>query len=62
MNLKPEGGMDDLHLFCSDAPGYMIRDQDRIYGGIATPRLYAMGIRDKSVEPASPCRMDLPNV
>jgi hypothetical protein len=29
------------------APGYMIRDRDRIYGGIVTRRLRAMGIRDK---------------
>src|SRR5215468_5425111 len=27
------------------APGYMIRDRDRIYGGIVTRRLRAMGIR-----------------
>ena len=29
------------------APGYMIRDRDRIYGGIVTRRLRATGIRDK---------------
>src|SRR5450759_959348 len=29
------------------APGYMIRDRDRIYGTIVTRRLRAMGIRDK---------------
>src|SRR6202166_1054940 len=33
------------------APGYMIRDRDRIYGTVVTRRLRAMGIRDK---PASP--------
>jgi hypothetical protein len=32
-----------------EAPGYMIRDLDRIYGGIVTRRLRAMGIRDKPV-------------
>jgi hypothetical protein len=29
------------------APGYMIRDRDRICGGIVTRRLHAMGTRDK---------------
>jgi transposase InsO family protein len=32
----------------------MIRDRDRIYGGIVTRRLRAMGIRDKPASPASP--------
>ena len=32
----------------------MIRDRDRIYGGIVTRRLRAMGIRDKPIAPASP--------
>jgi hypothetical protein len=32
----------------------MIRDCDRIYGGIVTRRLRAMGIRDKPVAPGSP--------
>jgi transposase InsO family protein len=36
------------------APGYMIRDRDRIYGAIVTRRLRAMGIRDKPTAPASP--------
>ena len=36
------------------APGYTIRDCDRIYGGIVTRRLRAMGIRDKPTSPASP--------
>jgi transposase InsO family protein len=36
------------------APGYMIRDRDRIYGAIVTRRLRAMGIRDKPIAPASP--------
>jgi hypothetical protein len=44
-----------------EVPGYMIRDRDRIYGRIVTRRLRAMGIRDKPIAPASPCRMDLPN-
>src|SRR5450759_4934770 len=36
------------------APGYMIRDRDRIYGTIVTRRLRAMGIRDKPIAGASP--------
>ena len=36
------------------APGYMIRDRDRIYGSIVIRRLRAMGIRDKPIAPASP--------
>ena len=37
-----------------DAPQYLIRDRDRIYGTIVTHRLRAMGIRDKPIAPASP--------
>ena len=36
------------------APGYMIRDRDRIYGIIVTRRLRAMGIRETPTVPASP--------
>src|SRR6202140_5560927 len=36
------------------APGYMIRDRDRIYGSLVTRRLRTMGIRDKPTAPASP--------
>jgi Integrase core domain len=36
------------------APGYMIRDRDRIYGAVVARRLRAMGIRDKPIAPASP--------
>ena len=35
------------------APGYMIRDRDRIYGAVVTRRLRAIGIRDKPIAPAS---------
>src|ERR1700722_6096832 len=35
------------------APGYMIRDRDRIYGSVVTRRLRSMGIRDKPTAPAS---------
>jgi transposase InsO family protein len=37
-----------------DAPQYLIRDRDRIYGTCFTRRLRAMGIRDKPTAPASP--------
>lgn len=37
-----------------DAPQYLIRDRDRIYGTIVTRRIRAMGIRDKPTAPASP--------
>jgi transposase InsO family protein len=34
-----------------DAPQYLIRDRDRVYGAIVTRRLRAMGIRDKPTAP-----------
>ena len=45
----------------NEAPRYMIRDRDRIYGAVVTRRLRAMGIRDKPIAPASPWRTALPN-
>ena len=38
----------------NEAPRYMVRDRDRIYGALVTRRLRAMGIRDKPIAPASP--------
>src|SRR5215813_9622211 len=38
----------------NEAPRYMIRDRDCIYGAVVTHRLRAMGIRDKPIAPASP--------
>ncbi len=38
----------------NEAPRYLIRDRDRIYGGVVKRRLQAMGIRDKPIAPASP--------
>jgi len=38
----------------NEAPHYMIRDRDCIYGPVVTRRLRAMGIRDKPIAPASP--------
>jgi transposase InsO family protein len=37
-----------------EAPRYLIRDRDRIYGAIVKCRLRAMGIRDKPTAPGSP--------
>jgi Integrase core domain len=37
-----------------EAPQYLIRDRDHIYGAIVTRRLRAMGIRDKPAAAASP--------
>jgi hypothetical protein len=41
----------------NQAPRYLIRDRDGIYGAAVTRRLRAMGIRDKPIAPGSPCRM-----
>jgi transposase InsO family protein len=38
----------------NEAPRYMIRDRDRIYGSVVMRRLRAMGIRDRPTTPASP--------
>jgi transposase InsO family protein len=38
----------------NEAPRYLVRDRDRIYGTIVRRRLHAMGIRDKPIAPASP--------
>jgi transposase InsO family protein len=38
----------------NEAPRYLTRDRDRIYGSIVTRRMRAMGIRDKPTAPASP--------
>src|SRR6476659_8094727 len=38
----------------NEAPHYMIRDRERIYGAVVTRRMRAMGIRDKPIAPASP--------
>jgi hypothetical protein len=35
----------------NDAPRYLIRDRDGIYGAAVTRRLRAMGIRDKPISP-----------
>jgi transposase InsO family protein len=37
-----------------EAPHYLIRDRDRIYGSVVIRRLRAIGVRDKPTAPASP--------
>src|SRR5438876_10476953 len=38
----------------NEAPRYLIRDRDRVYGAAVTRRFRAMGIRDKPIAPGSP--------
>jgi transposase InsO family protein len=38
----------------NEAPRYLVRDRDRIYGSVVTRRLRAMGIRDRPTASASP--------
>jgi transposase InsO family protein len=38
----------------NDAPRYLIRDRDRVYGDVVMRRLRAMGIRDKPIAPGPP--------
>src|SRR3989475_5615290 len=38
----------------NEAPRYLIRDRDAIYGAAVARRLRAMGIRDKPIAPGSP--------
>jgi transposase InsO family protein len=37
-----------------EAPRYLIRDRDRVYGAAVMRRLRAMGIRDKPIAPGAP--------
>ena len=37
-----------------NAPGYLIRDNDQVYGNSVLRRMRAMGIRDRPIAPASP--------
>jgi transposase InsO family protein len=37
-----------------DAPQYLVRDRDRVYGEAFTRRIRAMGIRDRPTVPRSP--------
>jgi hypothetical protein len=44
----------------SEAPRYLIRDRDQIYGAAATRRLRTMGIRDKPIAQVRLVRTALP--
>ena len=39
---------------CENAPAYLIRDRDRVYGEVFIRRIRAMGIRDRPTAPRSP--------
>jgi hypothetical protein len=45
----------------NEAPRYLIRDQDRVYGAVVTRRFRAMGIRDKPIAAGSPWQNGLRN-
>ena len=45
---------EDLRIRHGQAPRYLIRDRDKVYGAAVTHRLRAMGIRDKPIAPGSP--------
>jgi hypothetical protein len=47
-------GTTTRYIGSNEAPRYMIRDRDCIYGAVVTRRLRAMGIRDKPIATASP--------
>jgi hypothetical protein len=38
----------------SEAPRYLIRDRDGVYGAVVTRRIRAMGIRDQAIAAGSP--------
>jgi transposase InsO family protein len=44
----------------NEAPRYLIRDRDSLFGAIVKRRLRAMGIRDKPIAPASPWQNAFP--
>jgi hypothetical protein len=44
----------------NEAPRYLIRDRDQVYGAAVRHRLRAMGIRDKPIAPARLGRTALP--
>jgi hypothetical protein len=45
----------------AEAPHYLIRDRDRIYGSVVTRRLRSMGIRESLPHQLRLGRMALPN-
>ena len=44
-----------------DAPRYLIRDRDSIYGDDVRRRISALGIEELLTAPRSPCRTPTPN-
>jgi transposase InsO family protein len=44
----------------TEAPRYLVRDRDRVYGAAGMHRLRAMGIRDKPIAPGSPWQNGFP--
>jgi hypothetical protein len=44
----------------NEAPRYLIRDRDQVYGTAGRRRLRTMGIRDKPIAPGSPLSKDSP--
>jgi transposase InsO family protein len=40
----------------AEAPRYLIRDRDCVYGAAVTRRMRTTGIRDKPIAPGSPCQ------
>jgi len=40
----------------TSAPAYLVRDNGRAFGHVFTARVRAIGIRDRSISPGSPCR------
>ena len=57
MDQRGAGGLCSRPAFHYNGPAMTLenmRDRDRIFGAIVTHRLRAMGIRDKTIAPASP--------
>jgi len=55
--IRPRNGLrarSRRHFPWNEAPRYLIRDRDQVYGAAARRRLRAMGIRDKPIAPGSP--------
>src|SRR5262249_48677158 len=51
---RPRGGRPKTPTDWQEAPQYIIRDRDCVYGEVVIQRLRAMGIRDRPISPRSP--------
>ena len=49
-----DSAADHRSVSLDEAPRYLIRDRDAVYGAVVTRRLRAMGIRDKPISAGSP--------